>query len=135
VPDLLVSGLRIPLHDLFGGHDHSWRAKAALQGVFIPEGFLHGVQLSVCRQPFDGQDIAAVGLNGEHRAAFDRFTVHVHGARAANRGLAANVWTRQTGDFPKVMDEQHARFDSIGTLLSIDSEGDVFGHGGSTSGY
>ncbi len=133
--DFLVGGVRIALDDLLGGHDHSGRAETALQAVLVPEGFLHGIELAAGGESFDGQDLGAVGLNGEHGAAFDGFAVHVHGASAAQRRFATDVRARQTGHFAQVVNQQQARLDGVGALGSVDGESDGSSHDGSPSGY
>src|SRR5271163_3440503 len=100
--DLFVAGIRIALDDLFGGHDHARRTVTALEPVFVPKGFLHPIELAVFSQAFDGEHLAAVGLYGEHGATFDRLSVHVDGASAADGGLAANVRPRESSHLPEV---------------------------------
>ena len=53
-----------------------------------------GIELATGGQSFDGENVAAVGLHGEHGAALDRFAIDVHGASAAQRCLAADVRAR-----------------------------------------
>ena len=60
-----------------GSHDHSGRAVAALQSMLFPESFLHRMQFAVLRQAFDGRDLRAVGLHGEHRARLHRLAVEL----------------------------------------------------------
>src|SRR5690242_18724609 len=83
VPDFLFTGIRIAFQDLLGGHDHAGRAKTALQAMLVPESFLHLVELAVGGQALDGEDLRAVGLDGENRAALHGFPVQFDGARAA----------------------------------------------------
>ena len=70
-----------------------------------------GMQLAVGGQAFDGEDFAAVGLDGEHGAALDGLAVERHGASAADGRLAADVRTGEAGHFAQVMDEEQARLD------------------------
>jgi hypothetical protein len=51
----------------------------------------HRVQFAVFRQPFDRGDVLAFGLHGKHVAGFDRAAVQMNRARAALRGIAADV--------------------------------------------
>src|SRR6266536_3655134 len=53
---------------------HARRAEAALQAVLLEETLLQRVQLTVLLQTFDRFNLAAVGLDGEQRARFDRVT-------------------------------------------------------------
>ena len=101
----------------------------------VPESFLHGIELAVGGQTFDGQNLAAVGLDGEHGAALDGFAVDMHGASAAQRRLAADVRAGQSGHFAQVVNQQQARLDGVGALLSIEGKSDGSCHVESTSGY
>ena len=51
---------------------HAGRAVAALQAMLIPEALLQRVQRAAFREPFDGEDLVAVGLHREHRAGLHR---------------------------------------------------------------
>src|SRR5579863_5381987 len=91
--------ISIALQKIDRRQDHSRRAIAALQAVFFPEAFLHGVQstiacacaitdaiagavssvlLGIRRKPFDGGDLRAGGLHGEQSAGFHRFAIEKH---------------------------------------------------------
>src|SRR5690349_15758250 len=69
------------------GHHHARRAEAALQTVVLLERGLHGMELVAAREPFDGGDLGALRLDGEHVAALHRLAVDQHGAGAALRGV------------------------------------------------
>jgi hypothetical protein len=51
--------MRILLEQTDGAQDHSRRAPAALHGVGLNEGLLHGMQAAVRREAFDGDDALA----------------------------------------------------------------------------
>src|SRR5215472_10536181 len=85
MPNLIFSRGWIALQNLLRSHDHSRRAESALQPVLVPERFLHAVQLPVACESFHRDDVRAVRLRREHRAALDGFAVQLHGARAAER--------------------------------------------------
>src|SRR5712691_6879518 len=87
-PDLGLARLRMLLQQADRRQHHSRRAVAALEGVLLVEGTLDGVQLAVGREPLDRGHLAAVGLDGEHRARLDRLPVEQHRARAAGRRVA-----------------------------------------------
>ena len=72
-----------------GGHDHSRRAKTALEGLRIEKRLLHGMQISIAGQALDGGDFAALGPIGGHKAAMDGFAIKPDGAGAAIAGVAA----------------------------------------------
>ncbi|GAC1594575.1 MAG: hypothetical protein NVS3B5_24210 [Sphingomicrobium sp.] len=74
--------------------------------------------------------VASVGLHGEHRAGFDGFTVHHHGARAADGRLAPNMRTGESGGLAQVMDEERARLHIVGESLSVDREVEFSCHNG-----
>ena len=114
VADLLLGRVGIAIDDLLGRHDHAGRAEAALQSVLVPESLLHRVELAVSGQAFDGQDARAVGLHGEHGAAFDGLAVHLDRACAAQRRLAADVRSGEADDLAQVVDEEQPRLDVVG---------------------
>ena len=68
--------------------------KPHCSAVFVPERFLHRIQLAVGRKSFDGEHVRAIGLHREHGAALDRLAVDLHRASAAQRSLAADVRAR-----------------------------------------
>ena len=128
-PDLLLGRVRVLLEQVDALHDHPRRAEPALQAVALAEGLLHGVQLTVLREPLDGGDLAAVGLDGEHVARLHAGAVEVHGARAAVAGVAADDGAGLAELLAQVLHEEHAGFDVVGDLVSVDGEADP-GHGG-----
>ena len=123
--NLVFGGGRIAIEDLLRRHDHAGRAESALEAVLVPERFLHGIELAVARETFHGDDIRALRLHGKHGAALDGLAVQLHGARAAQRGFAAHVRTRQARDVAHEMNEQQARFYVLGIAFPIDGECDV----------
>src|SRR5215471_5521594 len=120
VPDLLFGGLGLALEQLAGSQDHAGRAEAALKAVFLPEGFLHRMQLAVLSQAFDGHDGGAVGLHGQDRAGLDRVAVHQHRAGAALARIAADVGSGQTQRLAQEMRQEKPRLDLRGAPGSID---------------
>src|SRR5216683_3350709 len=89
--NLSFSGVGVVLQKLGGGHNHAGRAEAALQTMFLPEAFLKGVQVAFGRQSLNSGDLAAISLHCQYGARFDGFAIEVNDARAALRGIAANV--------------------------------------------
>ncbi len=109
VPDLLFGRLGILLQQRNGRHDHSGRAVAALQSVFLPKGILHRMQLFTLRQPFDGCHLSAVRLDRQAGAGLEGAAFHVHRAGSALAGVATDVGARQTEFFAKKMDQEDPR--------------------------
>jgi len=129
--DVCFCRLRIMLQQIGGRHDHARRTKTALQTMLVPERFLNRMEMAVGGQAFDGGDLAAVGLDGEHGAGFHGLAVERHSARAADGGLAADMRPGVPGYFAQIMNEQHARLDFVGMRLSVDPKCDLSFHGGS----
>jgi len=73
------------------GHDEARRAEAALQAVLVPERLLQRMKLSILGHALDRGEVAAFGLNGEHRAALHRLSIDEDGAGAALARVAADV--------------------------------------------
>ena len=90
--------------------------------MLVPERLLHGVEIAVGGEAFDGDQFAAVGLHGEHGAGFDGLAVDGDGAGAADGGFAADVGSGEAGDLAEVMDEKQARFDFVGIRLAVNFE-------------
>ena len=99
VADLFVGRIGIALEQLLGRHDHAGSAEAALEAMLVPEGFLHGVELAVGGEAFDGHHLAAIRLDGEHGAGLYGLAVERHGAGAADGGFAADVAAGESDDF------------------------------------
>ena len=76
------------------------RAIAALKAVLVDERLLHGMQLSVLRQPFDGGDVVALDGDSERQAREDALSVHMDGARAALALIAAFFASREREMLP-----------------------------------
>src|SRR6266568_4468808 len=110
------------------GHDEAGRAVTALQPVLVPEGLLDRVELIALGHAFNGREAAAVGLDGEHRAALDRLAVHVDRACAALAGVAADVRSGQAHDIPEVVHEQQPRLDLMLVLMPVDGDSDLVLH-------
>ena len=81
--------------------------------MLVPERLLHGVQIAVGGEAFDGDEFAAIGLDGEHGAGFDGLAVERDGAGAADGGFAADMRSGESGHFAQVMDEQESRLDFV----------------------
>src|SRR5262249_53558938 len=88
----LLRGARMAACEVERVHHPDRGAEAAWHVVVLLERCLHGMQGSIgTRDAFDRQDVGAFGLHGDDRAALDRSSVQVHGARAALRRVAADM--------------------------------------------
>src|SRR5258708_12937664 len=125
----LLGGARIALRDVERVHHHAGGAEAALQAVVFLERGLHGVQGAVgVRYALDSENIGAFGLHGDDRAALDGLAVQVHGARAALRGVAADVRAGKAQVLADERDEECPFFHLGGHGLSIDLHGNLDRH-------
>src|SRR5262249_1592062 len=86
---------------------------------------LDGMELAVLLQPFDGRDLPAVRLHRQHGAGLHRRPVQQHRARAAVRGVAADVRAREAEVLAQQVHEQQARLDVGLSRGAVDRDGDV----------
>ena len=84
--------------------------------MMIAESFLHRVQGIAVGKTFDGRDRSALGLQRQHVAGLHRVAVHMHGAGAALRGVAADMRAGEAQCFAQEMNEQ-------GTPLDLGRDG------------
>src|ERR1041384_5300962 len=130
VADLGLARLRVAGEQRARRHQHAGRAEPALQAVLLPEALLQRVQRAAGGEALDGLDRRPVGLDREHGAALDRLAVEANRARAAARGVAADVRAGQPEVLADEVDEQRAGRDGAGLLLAVDRDGDlVLAHG------
>src|SRR5258708_3077213 len=97
--DLLLARVLVALEEGARGHQHARGAETALQAVFLGEALLHRMELAALLQALDRRDLRAIGLHREHGARFHRVAVQNHRARAAVRGIAADVRARHPEHF------------------------------------
>ena len=129
VPDLVVGRIRRARQQVGRRHDHPRRAEAALEAVVLPEGGLERVEPVRGGHPLDRRDRRAVRLDGEHRARLHGLAVHGHGARAALRGVAADVGPGQVQVLAEELDQEPSRLHVHLAGHSVDDERDMLGHG------
>src|SRR3989442_4423089 len=91
LPDLELARVRVRRDERRRRHHHSRRAEAALDTVLLVEAFMHRVQLAILLEAFDGRNGGPVRLNREEGARLHGAAIEEHGARAAVRGVAADV--------------------------------------------
>src|SRR5215469_16566593 len=109
--DLVARRRSVPFEELNDAHNHARRAEAALEPVAFPETLLDGMQLPVARESFQGRDLRAIGLDGEHRAGLYRLSIDEDGAGAADAGLTSHVRSGQPTHLAQKLNKQHARLD------------------------
>src|SRR4051812_46820621 len=78
----------------------------------------------------DGEDVGAFGLHGDDRATFDRFAVHMDGARAALGGVAADVGAGQAQVLADQAHQEGALLDLGGNGFTVDFQRDFDCHAG-----
>ena len=125
---LLLAGIRVLLEQVDGAHDHARRAVAALEGVLLVEGTLHGMELAVLREALDRRHLAAVGLHREHGARLHGLAVDVHGAGAAVGRVAADVRPGQAKPVAQELHKQHPGLDVLLDAFAVDRHGDRAPH-------
>ena len=115
-------GVGVLVEEPGGLHDHPRGAEAALEAVLVPERLLERVEVGAVGHPLDGLELAAVGLDGEHRARLGALAIDVDGARAAVAGVAADVRAGQPEVVAQEMDEEQARLDIGLVRLAVDGD-------------
>jgi len=112
------------------GHDLAGGAIAALVGIVLDEGRLHGMQRAGLSDAFDRGDLVALVHHGEGEAGVHPLAVDVHGACAALAVIAAFLRAGQEKVFTQAVEERCARVDAQSVLNPIDAQGqgyDIFG--------
>src|SRR5262249_41767787 len=110
-PDVALARIGIGFQERVARHHHAGGAIAALQAVLLKETLLDGIELAFLLEAFDSCDVAAVCLNGEHRAGFDRHSVEEHGTGAAMRRVAADVRASEPQVLSQKVNEKQSRLD------------------------
>jgi hypothetical protein len=63
-----------------------------LQPAIILERRLKNSERTIfIRHAFNGRNVPALGLNGQHSAGFHHFAAHMHSARTALAGITAHM--------------------------------------------
>src|SRR5262249_30361697 len=93
-----------------------------------PERLLDGVELVPVGHALDGREAAAVGLDGEHRAALHRLAIHVDRAGTALARIAADVSSGKAGYVADVVHEPQPRLRLLLVLAPVDGYGDLVLH-------
>ena len=103
-------------------HDEARRAEPALHRAGVRERLLHGMELAVRGEPFDRDDLVAVGLRGEHEARAHELAVEEDGARSALALLARVLRAGKLEPVAERREEALARPDVGLTGLAVDRQ-------------
>src|SRR5262249_33856664 len=98
--DVGIGRLRLRFEQRRHRHDHPALAVAALRHIVIDPGLLDLGETAVVGEPFDGDDLFALGGARRERAGPRRSAVNVHRAGAALGNAAAVFGTGQTDVLP-----------------------------------
>lgn len=105
-------------------HQNSRRAEPALEGVRFVKRLLERMKVAAGREPLDGPDFVAVGLDREHQARADRFAVEQHGAGATDAVLAPHVGAGKVQFMAQEVGEQEPGLDPPLVTTPIHGQGD-----------
>jgi hypothetical protein len=75
------------------------------------EAFLDWAEGAILQDALNCQNLSTVGLDGQHCAGFDCFTIKMNGAGAARRGVAANVRPGEIQILAQEMNQEQAWLD------------------------
>tara|TARA_B100000676_G_C18074101_1_gene846428 strand:+ start:584 stop:1009 length:426 start_codon:yes stop_codon:yes gene_type:complete len=104
-PDFFFARIRVVLYQIQCAHNHTGRAKAALQSMIFAKCFLHRVQgVTVC-ETFDRYDVGTLALCGQDCAAFDGLSVLVNYTSATLAGIATNMSTGKAQVLPQELNQ------------------------------
>src|SRR5487761_2728963 len=125
VADLVLGRVGVLLQEPGGLHDHPRGAEAALEPVLVQDRLRGRVGGPALPHPLDRGDLAAVRLDGKHRAALRAATVHRDGAGAARGAVATDVRPGQPEVLAQHVDKQPSRLD-VGLVAStVHRDGNV----------
>jgi hypothetical protein len=125
LPNLELGGIRILLQQREGSHHHARGAEAALQTVLLEKPLLDGMECRTIRQTLDGLQVVTIRLDREHGAGLDRLAVEQDRARAAARGVAADVGPGQSQILPDQVNQQQPGLDlgAVGSAIDGHTHG------------
>ena len=111
------------------GHQHAGGAEAALQAVLLLEALLQRGHAVGAGEAFHRADVGAVGLDGQDGARLGGHAVDQQGARAAVRGVAADMGAGEREFVADQVDEEQPGVDLARVRLAVHGDGDlVSGH-------
>src|SRR3712207_308849 len=114
LPDLGVCRIRVSSEQVVGGNYEPGRAEPALHPSGLDERLLNRVEVLAIGYRFDGDDLAALGLAGEHQARADEHAVQVDGAGPALALLAGVLRPGEPEPFAQDVEEALALPDTVG---------------------
>src|SRR4029077_2783481 len=94
----------------------------ALRAELFVEAALHGGEVAVGHERFDGVDAAAVDCGGERQARQPRRIVDQHGAGAALAAVAARFRSGQSDVFPQIIQQQNVVGNRVGAGAAVERE-------------
>src|ERR1017187_8869086 len=121
LPHLVLRRVRTTVQQRLGADHHAGGAEAALHRAVVEERLLHGIELAVDGDAFDGQDVAPFGLRGKHQAGVDGLAVHQNRARPAFALLAA-AFDAEIASTAQHVEQQLARSDTPVQRLAVHGE-------------
>jgi hypothetical protein len=104
--DIFIAGIRLLSQKSDEGHDHSWRAEAALKGTMLNQLPLQRMQVIWSAQAFDGLDIAPMHPPQRRQAGADRLIVDDDSAGAAFPIAAPDLGSAQVQALPQEVCER-----------------------------
>src|SRR5512140_2948589 len=93
--------------------------------MVFDEGALQRVELVAVGESFDGADLLACGLHGEHQAGTHRIAVDNYRAGSAHPVLAARIRSGQPAFVAQRVGEGAARLDAQRVVPAVDIESDI----------
>ena len=128
VSDLRLGRAGVLLEQSDCRHDEARCAEPALEGVALPEGLLHGVQLLTVGEPLDSDHLVVLCLYGEHQARAHRRAVEQDGAGAAHPVLASEVGAGETELASQEIGQRDAHVGLGRSTFAVDHQLDVRAH-------
>src|SRR5215510_1180458 len=122
--NLSLGRVEITFQECISGHEHAWRAVAALQAVFLEESLLERVELSVLLESLDSQYLASIGLDCENCARLDRLAVHDYSTGSTVTRIATDMCAGKPQVLPQEMNQQQSRLHFRRVLDSVDFHAD-----------
>ena len=96
ISDFIFCRVGIFFQQCRSGHDHTWRAKTALQTVMVLKGLLDRTEGAIIfRHPFNGRHIRALCLPCKHRARLNSLAIHMNHAGSALTGITTDMGARE----------------------------------------